>query len=89
MAGTRTYYHYREDALVGEYDENGQPLIPNGPSGSSYVVRWRVQQVVAPGGNGTLPLSMLRITVRCQGMADLYRVVGDATLITFRTANIG
>jgi hypothetical protein len=32
---------------------------------------------------------MLRITVRCQGMAQMYRVVGDATLITFRTANIG
>lgn len=71
------------------YDENGQPLTPNGPSGSSYVVRWQVQQVVAPGGNGTLPLAMLRIMVRCQGMADQYRVVGDATLITFRTANIG
>ncbi len=71
------------------YDENGQPLTPNGPSQSSYVVRWQVQQVVAPGGNGTLPLAMLRITVRCQGIADLYRVIGDATMITFRTANIG
>jgi len=71
------------------YDEDGQPLIPNVSSEAVFVVRWQVQQVVAPGGNGTLPLAMLRITVRCQGMAQMYRVVGDATLITFRTANIG
>ena len=71
------------------YDADGQPLTPNGPAEAVYVTRWQVQQVVAPGGNGTLPLAMLRITVRCQGMADMYRVVGDATLITFRTANIG
>jgi prepilin-type N-terminal cleavage/methylation domain-containing protein len=71
------------------YDPDGQPLTPNGPNGAAYVVRWQVQQVVQPGGDGSLPLSMLRITVRCEGLAQAYRYVGDATLMTFRTANIG
>lgn len=78
---TQDYFQY--------YDEDGQPVSPNGPSGASYVVRWEVEQVVAPGGTGALPLAMLRITVRCLGLAQAYRVVGDATLVTFRTANIG
>ena len=71
------------------YDPDGQPLTPNGPNGAAFVVRWQVDQVVPPGGDGTLPLSMLRITVRCTGLARAYRYVGDATLMTFRTANIG
>ena len=71
------------------YDPDGQPLIPNGPDGASFVVRWQVEQVVQPGGNGALPLSMLRITVRCTGLGAAYQFVGDANLMTFRTANIG
>ena len=71
------------------YDPDGQPLNPNGPNGASYVVRWLVGPVVPPNGNGTLPLAMVRITVRCEGLGAAYRFVGDATLMTFRTANIG
>lgn len=71
------------------YDPDGQPLVPNGPDGASFVVRWQVEEVVPPLGNGTLPLSMVRITVRCEGMGAAYRIVGDAILMTFRTANIG
>jgi prepilin-type N-terminal cleavage/methylation domain-containing protein len=80
-AGGQNYFQY--------YDPDGQPLVPNGPAGAAYVVRWQVQQVVPPLGNGTLPLSMVRITVRCAGLGRAYQVVGDATLTTFRTANIG
>jgi prepilin-type N-terminal cleavage/methylation domain-containing protein len=69
------------------YDPDGQPL--NGADGAAFVVRWRVDQVIQPGGEGTLPLAMFRITVRCTGTSEAYRVVGDATLMTFRTANIG
>ena len=79
--GGQDYFQY--------YDPDGQPLVPNGPDGGAYVVRWQVEEVVPPLGNGTLPLSMVRITVRCEGMGAAYRVVGDAILMTFRTANIG
>jgi prepilin-type N-terminal cleavage/methylation domain-containing protein len=71
------------------YDPDGQPLVPNGPGGAAYVARWQVEQVVPPGGNGTLPLSMIRITVRCAGLSAAYQFVGDAIMMTFRTANIG
>jgi len=79
--GTQDYFQY--------YDQEGQPVSPNGPSGASYVVRWRIEQIVAPGGAGALPLAMLRITVRCQALARAYRGAGDANFVTFRTANIG
>jgi prepilin-type N-terminal cleavage/methylation domain-containing protein len=69
------------------YDPDGQPL-PNA-DGAAFVVRWRVDQVVPPLGDGNLPLAMFRITVRCTGTSEAYRVVGDAILMTFRTANIG
>jgi prepilin-type N-terminal cleavage/methylation domain-containing protein len=69
------------------YDPDGQPL--NDATGAAFVVRWQVEQVVQPGGDGTLPLAMFRITVRCAGLAQAYRFQGDATLMTFRTANIG
>jgi type IV pilus assembly protein PilV len=71
------------------YDPDGQPMNPNGPDGAAFVVRWRVEEVVEPGGDGALPLAMLRITVRCAGLAQAYRFQGDAILMTFRTANIG
>jgi prepilin-type N-terminal cleavage/methylation domain-containing protein len=79
--GGQDYFQY--------YDPDGQPLVPNGPSGGAYVVRWQVEEVVPPSGNGTLPLSMVRITVRCAGMAAAYQFQGDAIFMTFRTANIG
>jgi hypothetical protein len=69
------------------YDPDGQPLP--GADGAAYEVRWLVQQVVPPQGDGMLPLAMFRITVRCTGTTEAYRFVGDATLMTFRTANIG
>ena len=71
------------------YDEDGQPLVPNQPGESIFVVRWMVEQVVPPGGDGNLPLAMLRITVRGENRATAYQGAGDATLVTFRTANIG
>jgi len=73
--GAQAYFQY--------YDADGQPLVPNGPGGSTFVVRWRVEQIVPPGGDGNLPLSMLRITVRCRNQATAYQGAGD------RTANIG
>jgi prepilin-type N-terminal cleavage/methylation domain-containing protein len=69
------------------YDPDGQPLVPNGPNGAAYRVRWQIRTVVPPGGD--MPLAMLQITVRCEGLGAAYRFVGDATLKTFRTANIG
>jgi len=79
--GAQDYFQY--------YDENGQPLVPNSPAAATFVARWRVDQIVPPGGSGSLPLAMLRITVRCRNMAASYQGAGDATLVTFRTANIG
>jgi prepilin-type N-terminal cleavage/methylation domain-containing protein len=79
--GAQAYFQY--------YDEDGQPLVPNSPAAATYVARWRVDQIVPPGGNGNLPLAMLRITVRCRNQAAAYQGAGDATLVTFRTANIG
>jgi hypothetical protein len=69
------------------YDPDGQPLA--GAEGAAYVVRWQVEQVVQPGGDGSMPLAMFRITVRCANLARTYQYQGDATLMTFRTANIG
>jgi hypothetical protein len=69
------------------YDPDGQPL--GGADEAAFVVRWQVEQVIQPGGEENLPLAMFRITVRCAGLAQAYRFQGDATLMTFRTANIG
>jgi type IV pilus assembly protein PilV len=72
------------------YDQNGQPLP--GAAGALYEVRWRVDSLVAPGGGGALPLAMVRITVRCLPASEagnLFQIIGDATFVTFRTANVG
>ncbi len=79
--GAQDYFQY--------YDRDGQPLVPNSPATATFVARWRVDQIVPPGGDGNMPLAMLRITVRCRNMATTYQGAGDATLVTFRTANIG
>ncbi len=79
--GAQDYFQY--------YDNDGQPLVPNSPAASTFVARWRVDQIVPPGGDGNMPLAMLRITVRCRNQAATYQGAGDATLVTFRTANIG
>ncbi len=67
------------------YDGDGQPVA----GGGMYLVRWQVEEVVPPGGGGAMPLAMLRITVRCLGTGGAYQVLGDATFMTYRTANIG
>lgn len=69
------------------YDSDGQPVASENQA--LFLVRWKVDLEVPP--NGPLPLSMLRITVRCQGtgQAYAYQVVGDATFTTLRTANVG
>jgi len=69
------------------YDQDGQPV--NSSANATYVVRWRIDQIVAPGGGAGLPLAMLRISVRCLGTSAAYSFVGDARLTTFRTANVG
>ncbi len=69
------------------YDSDGQPVAAN--VGATYLVRWQVEQVVPPGGGSGLPMAMLRITARCLGTGGAYQVVGDATFMTFRTANVG
>ena len=78
-----------EPAHCQHYDPDGQPL--GNADEAAFEVRWVVQQVVAPGNatGGALPLAMVRITVRCMGLARAYQFQGDATLMTFRTANIG
>lgn len=77
--GPQDYFQY--------YDSDGQPILS--AQGSTYLVRWQVEQVVPPGGGSGLPMAMLRITVRCAGTGGAYQVVGDATFMTFRTANVG
>lgn len=68
------------------YDIDGRPLP--GAGGALYLVRWQVQNL----GVGALPLAMIRITVRCLPAAETgaaFQVIGDATYITFRSANVG
>jgi len=69
------------------YDRDGQPV--NSSAQATYIVRWEVEMIVPPGGGAGLPLSMLRISVRCLGTGSAYEFVGDARLTTFRTANVG
>lgn len=74
------------------YDADGQPTPANTASGALYLVRWEIRSVVTPGSNGTLPLAMRRIRVRClpaQESGNMFQVIGDATFVTFRTANVG
>ena len=69
------------------YNADGQPVAPGG--GSLFVVRWQIDRLVDP--KGTMPLAMLRITVRCLPSAEagIYLGVADARFVTFRTANVG
>jgi prepilin-type N-terminal cleavage/methylation domain-containing protein len=69
------------------YNADGQPVDPGG--GSLFVVRWQIDRLVDP--KGSMPLAMLRITVRCLPSAEagIYLGVGEARFVTFRTANVG
>ena len=69
------------------YNADGQPVNPG--TGALFVVRWQIDRLVDP--KGTMPLAMLRITVRCLPSAEagIYLGVGDARFVTFRTANVG
>ena len=69
------------------YNADGQPVDPG--DGSLFVVRWQIDQLVDP--KGTMPLAMLRITVRCLPSAEagIHLGVSDARFVTFRTANVG
>lgn len=69
------------------YNADGQPVDPG--DGSLFVVRWQIDRLVDP--KGSMPLAMLRITVRCLPSAEagIYLGVGDARFVTFRTANVG
>ena len=70
------------------YDADGQPV--GAENQALFVVRWQIDRIVDPL-DATLPLAMLRITVRCLPASDsgIYLGVGDARLTTFRTANVG
>lgn len=75
---------------VEYYDSEGK-LLP-GSEGALFKVRLRVDVVNDPKRGGTrLPLATVRITVRCLAASDGSRqlVVGDATFVTYRTANVG
>jgi len=71
------------------YNADGEPVDPG--VGSLFVVRWEIERLVDPGGENGLPLSMLRITVRCLPSSEsgIYLGVGEARFVTFRTANVG
>lgn len=66
------------------YDADGQP---SDQANALYVVRWQVEDITSP----SLPMEMLRITVRCLPAvedATMFQTIGDATFVTFRTANV-
>jgi type IV pilus assembly protein PilV len=74
-----------EPGYVQYYDPDGIPLP--GEAGAMFEVRWEIETVPSP-----LPLSMIRIRVRClpaAGMEDQFAVIGDARFTTFRAANVG
>jgi len=71
------------------YDAEGRPVAAGA---ASFVVRWRIVTIAAGGGTGALPLATVQITVRCLPAAEagfMFQTIGDATFVTFRTANIG
>ena len=76
-----------ENGYFQLYNADGQAVDPGG--GSLFVVRWQIDRLVDP--KGTMPLAMLRITVRCLPSAEagIYLGVGEARFVTFRTANVG
>lgn len=72
------------------YDMEGRPLADG--AGAYFVVRWRIQTIAAGGGVGRLPLATVQISVRCLPASEdnfMFQTIGDATFVTFRTANIG
>ena len=76
-----------ENGYFQLYNADGEPVDPG--NGSLFVVRWQIEQLVDP--KGSMPLAMLRITVRCLPSSEsgIFLGVGDARFVTFRTANVG
>ncbi len=70
------------------YDADGQAV--GAANQALYVVRWQITRIVDPNDND-MPLAMLRIAARCLPASEsgIYLGVGDARLVTFRTANVG
>ena len=70
------------------YNADGQPV--GAANQALFVVRWQITRIVDPN-DPNLPLAMLRIGVRCLPASEsgMYLGVGDARLVTFRTANVG
>ncbi len=61
-------------------------------TGAAYLVRWQIEDLVAPNPTVGLPLAMKRITVRCLPAAEqgfMFQTIGDAVYATLRTANVG
>ncbi len=70
------------------YNADGRPV--GAANQALFLVRWQITRIVAPN-DPAMPLAMLRITVRCLPASEsgIYLGVGDARLVTFRTANVG
>ena len=70
------------------YNADGQPV--GAANQALFVVRWQITRIVDPNDDD-LPLAMLRIAARCLPASEsgIYLGVGDARLVTFRTANVG
>jgi len=72
------------------YDPDGLPVPAGAPA--LYVARWQIEDLVNPNAVGGLPLAMKKITVRCLPAAEvgsMFQRIGDAVLVTYRTANVG
>ncbi len=70
------------------YNGDGQPV--GAANQALFVVRWQITRIIDPN-DPDMPLAMLRIAVRCLPSSEsgIYLGVGDARLVTFRTANVG
>lgn len=70
------------------YDADGQPV--GAANQALFLVRWQIDRIIDPN-DPDMPLAMLRIAVRCLPASEsgIYLGVGDARLVTFRTANVG
>ena len=70
------------------YNADGQAV--GAANQALFVVRWQITRIVDPN-DPNMPLAMLRIAARCLPSSESgkYLGVGDARLVTFRTANVG
>ena len=70
------------------YDADGQAV--GAANQALFVVRWQITRIIDPN-DPNMPLAMLRISAHCLPASEsgIYLGVGDARLVTFRTANVG